>query len=235
MSTINAYAGTRATDRGTLIQNAGEDMSKNAFLNILAAELSNLDPSGNNDSTQYVTQMAQFAQMEQLSNLNNTMTGFANNSLVGKGVTLNVLDDKGSNYTGIVRSVTSTAYGTQVSVEVNEGGVNKYKDFNVEDIGSILDVDDYTYSSMLALNSNMSFLTASSFIDKFVQIQEVDSEGKKIYLTGQVLGVAKDGVNIKVRVKLDETNEIKEYLYTQITKAANSKEELSNLDDPNKK
>lgn len=235
MSTINAYTGTRATDRGTLIQNVGEDMSKNAFLNILAAELSNLDPSGNNDSTQYVTQMAQFAQMEQLSNLNNTMTGFANNSLVGKGVTLNVLDDEGENYTGIVRSVTSTASGTQVSVEVNEDGVNKYKDFNVKDIGSILDVDDYTYSSMLALNSNMSFLTASSFIDKFVQIQEVDSEGKKIYLTGQVLGVAKDGANIKVRVKLDETNEIKEYLYTQITKAANSKEELSNLDDPNKK
>lgn len=231
MSTINAYTGTRATDRGTLIQSPGEDMSKNAFLNILAAELSNLDPSGNNDSTQYVTQMAQFAQMEQLSNLNNTMTGFANNSLVGKGVTLNALDNEGVNYTGIVRSVTSTASGTQISVEVNEDGVNKYKDFNVKDIASILDVDDYTYSSMVALNSNMSFLTASSFIDKFVQIQEVDSEGKNIYLNGQVLGVAKDGANIKVRVKLDETDEIKEYDYTQITKATNSKTELSNLDE----
>jgi len=231
MSTINAYTGIRATDRGTLIQNVGEDMSKDAFLNILAAELSNLDPSGNNDSTQYVTQMAQFAQMEQLSNLNGTMTGFANNSLVGKGVTLNALDNAGLNYTGIVRSVTSTASGTQISVEVNEDGVNKFKDFNVNDIASILDVDDYTYSSMMTLNSNMSFLTASSFIDKFVQIQEVDSEGKNIYLNGQVLGVAKDGANIKVRVKLDETDEIKEYDYTQITKAANSKEELSILDE----
>lgn len=231
MSTISAYTGIRATDRGTLIQNPGEDMSKNAFLNILAAELSNLDPSGNNDSTQYVTQMAQFAQMEQLSNLNNTMTGFANNSLVGKGVTLNALDNEGLNYTGIVRSVTTKASGTQISVEVNEEGVNQYKDFNIKDIASILDVDDYTYSSMVTLNSNMSFLTASSFIDKFVQVQEVDSEGKNIYLNGQVLGVAKDGANIKVRVKLDETDEIKEYSYTQITKAANSKEELSNLDE----
>lgn len=231
MSTINSYTGVRATDRGTLIQNVGEDMSKNAFLNILAAELSNLDPSGNTDSTQYVTQMAQFAQMEQMSNLNSTMTGFANNSLVGKGVTLNSLDNKGYNYTGIVRSVTATSSGTKISVEVNEDGVNEYKDFNIKDILNVLDVEDYTYSSMVTLNSNMSFLTASSFIDKFVQVQEANAEGKNVYLNGQVLGVAKDGINVKVRVKLDETDEIKEYSYTDIVKAANSKEELANLNE----
>lgn len=230
MSTINAYSGSRATDRGTLIQNPGEDMSKNAFLNILAAELSNLDPSGNNDSTQYVTQMAQFAQMEQLSTLNTTMTGFANNSLVGKGVTLNSTDNEGNRYTGLVRSVTTTSSGTQISVEVNENGVNQYKDFNIKDVANILDVDDYTYSSMVTLNSNMSFLTASSFIDKFVQLEELDSEGKKTIVDGKVLGIAKDGLNIKVRVKLEDTGEIKEYSYSQIIKAANSKEELTNLD-----
>ena len=100
-NTIYNYTGATATDRGTSIVKAGSDMDKNAFLTILAAELSNMDPTGDNDSTQYVTQMAQFASMEQMTNLNNTMTSFSYNSLVGKGVTLKTTDSEGVNYTGV--------------------------------------------------------------------------------------------------------------------------------------
>ena len=52
---IYSYNGERATDRGTKIIKPGEDMDKNAFLKILSAELSNLDPMGDNDSTQYLS------------------------------------------------------------------------------------------------------------------------------------------------------------------------------------
>ena len=112
-------------------------MDKNAFLTILAAELSNLDPSGNNDSTQYVTQMAQFAQMEQLTNLNDTMTNYANNAMIGRGVTLNAYDSQGVQYTGIVRAVKTTSAGTTISVEVNENGENVYKDFDLSNVVSV--------------------------------------------------------------------------------------------------
>ena len=78
-STIYNYTGATATDRGTQIVKSGEDMDKNAFLTILSAELSNMDPMGDNDSTQYITQMAQFVSMEQMSNLNTTMSSYANN------------------------------------------------------------------------------------------------------------------------------------------------------------
>ena len=115
-NTINSYSGARATDRGTQIMKPGQDMDKNAFLTILAAELSNMDPMGNNDSTQYVTQMSQFATMEQMTNLNTTMTSYANNSLVGKGVTMKSVDSNGVNYTGIVNSVTSNSSKTTVSI-----------------------------------------------------------------------------------------------------------------------
>jgi len=92
ISAIGYNGSATATDRGTKIVKAGSDLNKNSFLKILAAELSNQDPTANVDSTQYISQMAQFTSMEQMANLNSTMSSFANNSLVGKGVTTNVLE-----------------------------------------------------------------------------------------------------------------------------------------------
>lgn len=222
---ISAYnINGRATDRGTRIVKPGEEMDKNAFLRILAAELSNLDPTGNVDSTQYVTQMAQFAQMEQFTNLNNTMSSFANNAMVGRGVVLNAYDNQGIQYTGIVRAVTTTAYGTTISVEVEENGENVYKDFDLSSVVSVLDVVDTTQASLINLNRNTSFLTATSLINKFVELSDKDEDGN--YLTGQVLGVLRDGNTINVRVKLDVTGEIKEFNFEKITKAVGSSEEL---------
>lgn len=218
------YAGLTATDRGTKIAKVGEDMDKNAFLTILAAELSNLDPSGNNDSTQYVTQMAQFAQMEQLTNLNNTMTNYANNAMIGRGVTLNAYDSQGVQYTGIVRAVKTTSAGTTISVEVNENGKNVYKDFDLSNVASVLEVEDTTQASLINLNTKTSFLTATSLINKFVELTEKDDDGN--YLTGQVLGVIREGHTINVRVKLDDSEEIKEFNFEKIKKAVGSAEEI---------
>ena len=221
---INSYTGARATDRGTRIVKSGEEMDKNAFLTILAAELSNMDPMGNNDSTQYVTQMAQFASMEQMTNLNTTMSNYANNSLVGKGVTLKGTDSQGLNYTGVVKAVTSTSSKTSVSVEVNENGTNTYKDFDISDVLTVLDVADYSLPAINNINGNMSFLVASSFIGKHVEINEKDASEKN--KTGEVLGVVKDQGVVKVRIKLHDSDEIQEFTYDKIVKASNTKEEI---------
>lgn len=223
-STIYTYTGATATDRGTQIIKSGEDMDKNAFLTILSAELSNMDPMGDNDSTQYVTQMAQFASMEQMTNLNTTMSSYAHNSLVGKGVTLKSVDSEGANYTGIVKAVTSTSNKTTISVEVSEDGSNVYKDFDVSEVLTILDVQDYSLPAINNINGNMSFLVASSFIGKHVELSEKDSEGNNI--TGEVLGVVKDSGVVKIRVKLHDSEEVQEYTYDKLIKAANTKDEI---------
>lgn len=209
------YTGTRATERGTKIVKPGDDMDKNAFLNILAAELSNQDPTQNIDSTQYVTQMAQFASMEQMSNLNKTMSQYTSQQLVGKGVTLNVMDLDGNPYTGVVKGVNTTSSGTVISVEINEDGKNIYKDFKIEDVVTVLDVPDYSLPVINNMNGNMSFLVASSFIGKDVELSEKDSAEKN--LKGVVKGVFKDEGVVKVRVLL-ESGEIKEYTYDKIVK-----------------
>lgn len=221
---INSYTGARATDRGTKIVKQGQEMDKNAFLTILAAELSNMDPMGNNDSTQYITQMAQFASMEQMTNLNTTMTGYANNSLAGKGVTLKTVNSEGVNYTGIVKSITTNSSKTTISVEVNENGTNTYKDFDVSDILTVLDVPDYSLPSINNINGNMSFLVASSFIGKHIELNEKGENNNN--KTGEVLGIVKDQGVVKVRVKLHDSDDIQEFTYDKVIKASNKKEDI---------
>lgn len=224
----NNYTGIRATDRGTEIVSSSGDIDKNAFLAILAAQLSNLDPTGDNDSSQYITQMSQFASMEQMSNLNTTMTNYANNALLGKGVSLNVADSKGVAYSGVVKGITNTTSRTIISVLVNENGENAYKDFDIKDVLMVIDVEDYSLPTLTDINSNISFLTATNFIGKNVELSEKDD--KENNLTGEVLGVSKDKGVIYLRIKLDGTDEIKEYTLDKIIKV-NNKEENINLSE----
>lgn len=65
-------ANATKTARGTAIVKTGQDMDKNAFFKILAAELSNQDPDNAKDGTEYVSQMAQFSALEQMVNLNSS-------------------------------------------------------------------------------------------------------------------------------------------------------------------
>lgn len=216
------YDGSRATDRGTKILKPGDSMDKNAFLHILSAELANQDPTQDIDSTQYVSQMAQFAAMEQMANLNDTMSKYTAQQLVGKGVTVSVSDSNGNPYTGVVKGVNTTSSGTVISVEINEDGKNTYKDFKIEDVVTVLDVPDYSLPSINNMNGNMSFLVASSFIGKDVELSEQDEE--KNNLKGTVKGVFKDDGVVKVRVELN-SGEIKEYTYDKIIKVGDFEED----------
>lgn len=194
-----------ATDRGTKIVKAGSDLDKNSFLKILSAELSNQDPTANVDSTQYISQMAQFTSMEQMANLNTTMSGFASNSLVGKGVTVSVLDGEGNPYTGVVDAVTTQNGKTTLSVTVNEDGANVEKTFDLSTVLSVVNVPDYSLPVLNSVNGNMSFLLASSFIDKNVELTEKNSSDE--YITGTVIGVSKENGVVNIKLKVDGTDE----------------------------
>ena len=213
--TVQDYSTATKTDGGTKIVKKGQDLGKDSFLKILSAELGNQDPSKETDSTQYISQMAQFTSMEQMSNLNATMTKSANLNLVGKGVTLSTLDSNGKPYTGVVQTVTSNTTGTSLTVEVNDNGTNKYIDANVDQIVTVVNVSDYSIPPLTNMDGNMQFLVASSFLNKNVELSDKDSDGKN--LSGTVKGVYKDSGVVKVRVELS-TGEIKEVSYSNITK-----------------
>lgn len=215
---------TSATKRGTRIVKVGGAMDKNAFLRILAAELSNQDPMNSKDSTQFVAQMAQFASMEQMANLNSTMSSYSANSLVGRGVALKLVDDSGKQLAGIVRTVTKNGDKFKIGVEMNKNGKTEVYEFDSSDIDSVLDVPDYRLDF---LNGNTSLLAGASMIGKKVEFniknsqstgsegnssEDGTSEGEKPEdknIVGLVKGVVRENGIVKLKVQIEGSEEIK--------------------------
>lgn len=220
----NVYGG-QTTDRGTKIIQPGEDMDKNAFLRILAAQMANQDPTQPQDGTEYVSQFAQFAAMEQMSNLNNTMSQFASQSLIGKGVMLNAYDKNGNIITGIVRSVSQSGSKILVGVEYfDEKGELVIGEFENNDIANVIDVQD---NRLDYINNNMAMLVGSSMIDKNIEfiVSSEESEGNEDQvdneisdgetttpgyetMNGIVESVVVENYMIKLRVRVDGSDEV---------------------------
>jgi flagellar basal-body rod modification protein FlgD len=142
--TIAINGTTRATDKGTKIQKPGQEMDKNSFLRILVAELSNQDPQNAKDSTAYVAQMAQFAGLEQMANLNNNLNFSNATSLIGKIVAFSSADSLGNQYGGVVRGVYKNSAGVQLNVQIIENGKSVVKDFPYDTVTDVIDAPTVT-------------------------------------------------------------------------------------------
>lgn len=136
---VNAInnADTTATARGTKIVKGNTSFDKDAFLKILTAELSNQDPTNTKDSTAYIAQMAQFTSLEQMTNLNTTMTMNAATSMIGKVVQLNSTDQNGNAYSGLVKSVSKQSGNVKLGVEVTSNGQTQVMNFDYSDVNGI--------------------------------------------------------------------------------------------------
>lgn len=77
------------TENGTPIIEQGKETDKNLFLKMLVAQMQHQDPFNPQDPTQYVTQLAQFNQLEQSMALNENMEyliGMTNGLLVNSAM-----------------------------------------------------------------------------------------------------------------------------------------------------
>jgi flagellar basal-body rod modification protein FlgD len=192
-TTIAATTTATKTSRGTKIVQSGSEMDKNAFLRILTAELSNQDPENAKDSTAYVAQMAQFASIEQMTNLNANLTMSAANSMIGKGVVLKTLDSSGNQYCGILKTETQV--------------------FNYDDISGVT----INPSDTSTLNNELiQLLTQASLIGKKAEFNSKDADGN--YYSGVINGIVKNSNSFDLSVTLDNsaTNEVKNFSLSDV-------------------
>jgi len=151
-SNVSSVGGS-ATANGTPIVKPGSELDKNAFFKILAAELSNQDPTKAQDTTAYISQLAQFTTLEQMSTLNTTMTLSSAQNLTGKFVALDVLDPNGVPQCGVVRAVYKYSGDVYVSVEGLDGKITDYAYNQVTNVIDSVDpnMDNLTFSNAVTL------------------------------------------------------------------------------------
>ena len=73
----------------------GNTLDKDAFLQLLVAQMKYQDPLEPTSNTEYISQYATFSELEQMQNMSASMDLFRASALVGQTVLLNVRDSQG--------------------------------------------------------------------------------------------------------------------------------------------
>lgn len=152
------------------------DLDKQAFLKLLMTQLQYQDPLDPMDNTQFVSQMAQFSALEQMQNLNTTMTNSQAFSLIGKGVYASTLDSSTNTYTEVV--------GVVDSVTIISGNPYLVVGEEVISYSDVQQVFEVTETS--SLETSVVVSQALSLIGKNIQAVTLDDE---LNATGYVEGV----------------------------------------------
>lgn len=124
-------------------------LDKEAFLQLLVAQMQYQDPLEPMDNTEYIAQLATFSQLEATQNLEDTVNKSMANDIVGKYVILNVTDKNGSVNT-VTGKVDYVMYENgEVYLAVNDGI------YSLEDLDTVADASYYEAFEMANLFSTM--------------------------------------------------------------------------------
>lgn len=139
MSTTSSVSSTKTANGTTIVplNSTSDSLGKNAFLKILTTEMSNQDPTQQTDSTAYVAQLAQFSSLEQMQNLNGSVTFSNASSLIGKTVTVSDTDSNNKAYSGQVLGATKSGDTIKLTVQVTDNGTSSEKEFNYSDLTKV--------------------------------------------------------------------------------------------------
>lgn len=114
---------------------SSDGMDKEAFLQLLVAQMKYQDPLEPTSNTEYIAQYAQFSQVEQMQNMSNSMDLQRASALVGKEVYIKTTTSSGD--TKLVQGkVDYVAYeNNKAYLYINE------KKYSIDDLDSIVDAD----------------------------------------------------------------------------------------------
>ena len=141
INSTSPLTSSAATTASAAASAAAPALGQDAFLKLLMAQLQNQDPLAPTDGTQFVTQLAQFTQVEQsvaqsttLGTISTQLQGLSNSNasdLVGKTVTV---AGNGVQFDGtLAANVSGTLAGTaqQVSMQIKDAQGNVVRTMNL--------------------------------------------------------------------------------------------------------
>src|ERR1700676_634390 len=102
----------------------GSTISANDFLTLLVTEMQNQDPTANTDPNQYVNQLVQVNSLEQLININQTLTTGLGTSGTTPGVQDNPVADGASPSIGATPASTQQTAPSAISNAVDRPGIS---------------------------------------------------------------------------------------------------------------
>ena len=132
---------------------ANDDLGKDAFLQLLVAQMKYQDPLDPQDNSEYVAELANFSALEQMTNVNTKLESLAetinnidSSVLVGQ---LSAMIGKGINWSSVDGSTTQTLTGLVQGVSISDGTPKVIADINgtlyrvsIGDISSVYSVDE---------------------------------------------------------------------------------------------
>ena len=129
---------------------AGGALDKDAFLQLLVAQMQYQDPLEPTDNTEYISQLATFSQLEEMQNLNQSLTEGSAYNLVGKYVFVKVTNNQTGETSydhGMVEYVMRE--NGKVYISVNDSL------YNIDDLDTVSDPDYYTAITVAKSFTNM--------------------------------------------------------------------------------
>lgn len=111
---------------------------KDAFMQILVAQMKYQDPMEPTSNTEYISQYATFTQVEQLSNMSNAMSMSRASEMVGKTVVISQTNSETGKTTEVQGVVDYVTYSGNTAY-LNINGTN----YSADDVTQVLS-DDYT-------------------------------------------------------------------------------------------
>ncbi len=132
-SKANSYAPSKTKEKDST------DLDKEAFLQLLVTQMQYQDPLNPGDSTEYMSQLAQYSSLEATMNISDAVEKGNALNLVGEYVIMNTTDSAGNStmVSGLVEY--ATVKDGEILLSIND----TY--YPAEDLDSVVDYDYYLY------------------------------------------------------------------------------------------